>query len=225
MFSDPYGNAFGALPDNSDGNLDNAYLGQYQRPTEHEAGVEILIEMGARGYSPITGRFLEVDPAESGATFSDYAYVADPVNFSDLNGKWCVPILGRIIDKRPGHPKECPGAKAATEILTDVAVGIPGADAAAAFAGCEALTGGEGFFTCARFAGGVGSAIATQIKPLQKVARWAGKTAWTAGRGYVQCLQGTAPGEGGCYGIFDMRPGQPVSNIVSSGRTPIRGAY
>jgi RHS repeat-associated protein len=225
MFSDPYGNAFGALPDNSDGNLDNAYLGQYQRPTEHEAGIEILIEMGARGYSPTLGRFLEVDPAESGATFSDYAYVADPVNFSDLNGQWCLPVVGHIFDKRPGHPKECPGAKGATTALRDTATLTAGAVAGFALATGDAVCSGVTVMTmtvpCTAASVAAGAAVA---KIVPRVATRVGKTLWTAGRGWVQCLQGTAPGEGGCYGWFDTRQ-QPAYNIVASGKTPISGRY
>jgi RHS repeat-associated protein len=90
FLTDPFGNSLsGGLPDNSAGNMDNAWLGQHQRPTEHEAGIEILIEMGARGYSPLVGRFLAVDSVEIGATYSVYAYVADPINQYDLTGKLC----------------------------------------------------------------------------------------------------------------------------------------
>ena len=41
--------------------------------------------MGARQYSPILGRFLEIDPIEGG-TANDYSYVNDPVNMADLDG-------------------------------------------------------------------------------------------------------------------------------------------
>ena len=43
--------------------------------------------MGARQYSSLLGRFLEVDPV-LGGNANDYAYVSDPVGMSDLDGNW-----------------------------------------------------------------------------------------------------------------------------------------
>jgi RHS repeat-associated protein len=87
---DPYGQALGAVPDNSPAaNLDYAWLGQHQRPLEHETSSLATIEMGARQYLPGLGRFLGVDPVEGGCS-NDYAYVyGDPVNSFDINGKKC----------------------------------------------------------------------------------------------------------------------------------------
>jgi RHS repeat-associated protein len=84
---DPYGNNLaGGIPDNSAGNLDYAWLGQHQRPTETEPTLQPTIEMGARQYSPLLGRFLEVDPIEGGSA-NDYDYTsADPINDVDLAG-------------------------------------------------------------------------------------------------------------------------------------------
>jgi RHS repeat-associated protein len=85
---DPYGNLItGTLPDNSTANLDYAWLGQPQRPLEHETALQPIIEMGARQYSPLLGRFAEVDPIEGGTTTNDYGYVPDPVNQFDLSGE------------------------------------------------------------------------------------------------------------------------------------------
>jgi RHS repeat-associated protein len=85
---DPSGNPVtGDVPDNSAGNLDYGWLGQHQRPLEHEPGLQPTIEMGARQYSPLLGRFTETDPIEGGTTTNDYGYVPDPVNDFDLTGE------------------------------------------------------------------------------------------------------------------------------------------
>ncbi|MEV5714652.1 PA14 domain-containing protein [Amycolatopsis mediterranei] len=76
------------VPDNQPGQMDNGWLGRHQRPYEH-AGSLSLVQMGARPYSPLVGRFLSVDPVEGGSA-NDYDYTAgDPVNKTDLDGKSC----------------------------------------------------------------------------------------------------------------------------------------
>lgn len=45
-----------------------------------------IIQMGARVYLPILGRFLQVDPVEGG-TDNNYVYANDPVNEFDLDGR------------------------------------------------------------------------------------------------------------------------------------------
>lgn len=85
---DPFGNVTaGAVPDNSAGNMDYGWKGQHLRPLERASGLVGIIEMGARQYSPVLGRFIEVDPIEGGLETNDYAYVWDPINQSDLNGE------------------------------------------------------------------------------------------------------------------------------------------
>ncbi|MEQ1872242.1 MAG: PA14 domain-containing protein [Ilumatobacteraceae bacterium] len=86
---DPFGQPLTGVSNTSPGDFDNGWLGQHQRPTEHQPGLKQTIEMGARSYRADLGRFLRVDPIDGGATYSDYAYVVDPINQLDLTGKRC----------------------------------------------------------------------------------------------------------------------------------------
>lgn len=84
---DPYGVLItGAHPDNLNSSLDYGWLGQHQRPTELRSELQPTIEMGARQYSPLLGRFLEVDPVEGGLD-NDYTYVENPITQLDLSGE------------------------------------------------------------------------------------------------------------------------------------------
>jgi len=85
---DPNGNqTSGTTADNATGNFDNRWLGRHQRPTETEPGLEPIIEMGARQYSPRLGRFLETDPVTGGSA-NAYAYTfGDPNNTNDITGR------------------------------------------------------------------------------------------------------------------------------------------
>lgn len=81
--------------------MDDAWLGGDARPVELLPGLQPVIEMGARQYSSVIGRFLETDPVEGGIN-NDYNYPADPGNASDLSGaamgpeqaKWCAARSG-----------------------------------------------------------------------------------------------------------------------------------
>jgi RHS repeat-associated protein len=75
----------GGLPDTRPGDMDDTWLGGHARPLEHAAGLQPVIEMGARQYHPVLARFLEVDPLEGGV-LNDYGYVPDPTNDTDLSG-------------------------------------------------------------------------------------------------------------------------------------------
>ena len=84
---DPFGILLGTstTPDNSAGPFDYGWHGSAQRPLEYSSGFTPLIEMGARQYSSLLGRFLETDPI-LGGTPNDYVYAQDPIGQSDLNG-------------------------------------------------------------------------------------------------------------------------------------------
>lgn len=53
--------------------MDYGWLGQHQRSYEH-AGALSIVQMGARPYSPMLGRFLSVDPVDGGSA-NDYGYI------------------------------------------------------------------------------------------------------------------------------------------------------
>jgi RHS repeat-associated protein len=91
---DPFGLVVtGSVPDNVLGGMDYGWVGQHQQPLERGVGLKQVIEMGARPYQPLLGRFLTVDPIEGG-TPNAYVYVHDPINDFDLTGmcsRWNLP--------------------------------------------------------------------------------------------------------------------------------------
>jgi len=81
---DPFGNALTSLQSDSPDGLAYGFEGKHGIGTDIDAGGIVL--MGARLYSPTTGRFLQADPVFGGSCNS-YDYTCqDPLNASDLSG-------------------------------------------------------------------------------------------------------------------------------------------
>lgn len=93
------------------------WLGEHQRSGDTLGGVVL---MGVRVYNPAVGRFLSVDPVPYGSP-SPYLYPTDPINQTDLNGKWW-----SWLKKAAGWAWRNKGT-----ILTVAASVIPGVGAAA----------------------------------------------------------------------------------------------
>jgi RHS repeat-associated protein len=109
------------------------WLGAKQRSAETVNG---LILMGVRLYSPLTGRFLSVDPIPGGNA-NAYTYPVDPINKYDLSGKWG--IDWRSVGKWTAIGAGVLGA-VACGILVVCAVAVGAVAGAAAYAAEKAGT-------------------------------------------------------------------------------------
>ncbi len=90
---DPWGAAHTGGITNTATATKHAAFGTAGKLTDGEAGGHTIIHMGARPYNPTQARFLAVDPIAGGCA-NNYVYVyGDPINMSDLSGKFGIPSL------------------------------------------------------------------------------------------------------------------------------------
>ncbi|GHG32025.1 MULTISPECIES: PA14 domain-containing protein [Amycolatopsis] len=182
---DPYGQPLTAggavdsqnVPDNSPGSMDYGWLGQHQRPYEH-AGALSLVQMGARPYSPLLGRFLSVDPVDGGSA-NDYDYVAgDPINAVDLDGNSWFSSIVKAVTKVAEVVSWVPGPIGAVASgVAAVGNAVQGNWGAAAQYAASALTGGVSKYVAAGAAlVGVAAKVLPRVSSAVRAVRTVAKT-------------------------------------------------
>jgi RHS repeat-associated protein len=188
------------------------WLGGKQRSADALAGV---ILMGVRLYDPATGRFWSIDPEPGGnATAYDYCS-GDPVNCTDLDGRWSFKSLLKKVAK-------------VAEVVSNIP-GPIGAAAAAVSAGAYAATGNRG----KAIEMGISAAAAmlpggrAAVKAGSMAIRAAGSVARRAGRAAVQAVKrcnsftpetGVLMADGTTKAIQDVEVGELVA-----ARAPMTG--
>lgn len=93
---DPFGTPLTALPDTIPGSAEPGF-GTVAGKLTDTLSTFGLIEMGARLYSTVLGRFLQVDPVPGGG-MNAYSYPPDPINMNDYTGAISSPT-SKIIEK------------------------------------------------------------------------------------------------------------------------------
>ena len=88
---DPFGTPLTALPDTLPGSAE-AGFGTVAGKLTDTLSAFGLIDMGARLYSTVLGRFLQVDPVPGGGV-NAYSYPPDPVNMNDYSGKFATKYI------------------------------------------------------------------------------------------------------------------------------------
>ena len=173
---DPYGQPLKAdgttdadnVSDNLPGSMDYGWLGQHQRPYEH-GGALSLVQMGARPYSPLLGRFLAVDPVDGGSA-NDYDYVVgDPINANDLDGNSWFSSVVKSVTKVAEVVSWIPGP-----------IGAVASGVAAAGNAIQGNWGAAALYGFGAVTGGVGASVIRGAKVVGKVASAAGRGASVA---------------------------------------------
>ncbi|MFI9816048.1 polymorphic toxin-type HINT domain-containing protein [Saccharothrix variisporea] len=180
------------------------WLGGKQRSTEALGGVVL---MGVRLYHPGTGRFWQPDP-EDGGNATPYEYcAADPVNCTDLDGRW-------------GWLKKIANVVAKVAEVVSYIPGPIGAVAGAVSAVAYAATGNyakaaEMAVTAAANLVGAGAAVKAGVAAVKAAARTVPKAASRA----VKAVRSAASrGRGGCN---SFTPDTPV--LMADGTTRLIG--
>jgi RHS repeat-associated protein len=102
---DPFGNPLTSLQSDSPDGLAYGFEGKHGIGTDNDAGGLVL--MGARLYSPAMGRFLQVDSVFGGSC-NAYDYTCqDPLNGSDLAGKYYTKKSGKYTLTCSSLNQEC----------------------------------------------------------------------------------------------------------------------
>ena len=139
--------------------MDYGWLGQYQHLYEH-AGALALVQMGARSYSPLLGRFLSVDPEEGGSA-NDYDYVAgDPVNTLDLDGHGWFSSLVKAVTRVAEVVSWVPGP-----------IGAIASGVAAAGNAIQGNWGAAAVFAFGAITGGLGTNVVRAVKAVKALPR------------------------------------------------------
>lgn len=101
---DPFGTPLTALPDTIPGSAEAGFGTVAGKLTDTLSSLG-LIEMGARLYSTVLGRFLQVDPVPGGGV-NAYSYPPDPVNMNDYSGKVGTADSYAIWTQHKANPKK-----------------------------------------------------------------------------------------------------------------------
>ncbi|MFF7633360.1 ricin-type beta-trefoil lectin domain protein [Kitasatospora sp. NPDC008050] len=134
------------IPQEGQAQVRYGWLGGKERSAEAQDG-DIL--MGARLYSPVLGRFLQIDPVPGGnASAYDYC-TGDPVNCTDLDGNWGMPkwlkktvqVVAKVAEVASYIPGPIGAAAAAVSSVSYAATGNWGKAAEMAVTAAAGLVG------------------------------------------------------------------------------------